>query len=228
MNGMESLLQGLAADGAPDEGLVEAIKSALHGVAHAPRAIERAAGVLLWHRAWQATAPQPKRGRPQGSTKAKAAFGPDENNTLQDVGNFPAGKWSAFDLAAAEALACDPITIYRDRVLAEKLGAEAIGRLWHSPIADNAAALKKVATFGPTEQLSLFSIWESEPDLDFSGALKRLKLGALSEDAELLSRFRQLWERMGSADRRAALQHAGVPDAVTEDVVRSWQKRGRK
>lgn len=209
---LRDLLPNLIDDTAPEPAadILATIQTALSQVV--PRAIERAAALYVWKRAWESLRPASR----HGGDRRSARYG--EQDQSEKI---------SFSSVAAKAVGLTERAIQLDIALCEKLGTADIRRLWLSPIADNAAALKTVGELAPLQRDSLFSIWADNPRLGFAAAMQAAKLRAMADADE--AHFLALvdgWQRAGSKARRRFCSHLGFSADAAEAVIATWQKRG--
>ncbi len=209
---LRDLLPELLDDGAAPADVLAQIQSAL--TLSPPRALERAAALYVWKRVWEGALPASRHG---GDRKSARYREQDQNEKI------------SFSSVAAKAIGVTERAIQLDIALADKLGTADIRRLWLSPIADNAAALKAVAELAAPQRETLFSIWSDNPSLGFAKAMEAAKLWARgdSDEAGFLAMV-DGWQRAGSKVRRRFLTHLGLDETAAEAIITSWQKRGRE
>jgi hypothetical protein len=199
-------------DNGDASGLVDDITNVL--IATPPIALERATALYIWKRAWESALPASRRG---GDRKSQAWRELDQSEKI------------SFSSVAAEKLGVSERAIQIDVQLVDQLGADTVRRLWSSPIADNAQALKTVAALDESRRRSLFTVWDSKPTLKFRAVLVEARLQAERDAEEAM--FRSLvatWARAGSKARRRFLSEIGLDDTAADTLVRKAQKRGAK
>lgn len=198
-------------DGGDASALVDGIAAALSTTP--PRALERAAALLIWKRQWEGDNTASRHGGDRRSPTFR---------TSKDQG----AKFS-FCSMAAQAIGISERAVQLDVALAEQLGPADIKRLWQSPIHDNAAALRTVAALGVEARESLFGVWTSTPGLAFGSAMRAAHLRQ-EEDTDEASFARMLdaWTRSGSKARRRFLDEIGLGPAEAAQVIARWRKRG--
>jgi hypothetical protein len=177
-----------------------------------PKALERATALYVWKRAWESALPASRHGGDRKSDRWRT----------QDQ-----GEKISFCSVASAAIGVGERAVQLDIALCEQLGHAAIKRLWQSPIADNAAALKAVAALDEGKREHLFAVWNTQPRLPFGQAMlaAQLRVAEDTDEAQFL-RLLDGWQRAGSKTRRRFLMEIGLDDQPATAVVTRWRKRG--
>lgn len=205
----EALLGALDGDG-DGTPLLEQITAALS--VSSSSALVRAAALYVWKRTWERALPASRHG---GDRKSA---GYRERDQAEKI---------SFCSVAAGTLGIGERAIQLDVQLAERLGAAGIKTLWHSPIADNAAALKTVAAMDEVNRALLYQTWAAAPELSFRAVLVKAQLRAEDDaDEALFLRIVEGFTRANSKVRRRFLAEIGLGEADTDRLLRRWQKRG--
>jgi hypothetical protein len=198
--------------GAADDHLVGQITESLQLTP--PKALERATALYVWKRQWEARLPDSRHG---GDRRSAEYRGRDQNEKI------------SFCKIAAEIIGVGERAIQLDIALCEDLGAEAIRRLWTTPIADNASSLKFVAALDAPSRVRLFDAWAADPKRTFVQAVYAAKLRAPADtDEDGFQKLLDGWQRASSKTRRRLLDEIGVPAEAAEAVIAKWRKRGTK
>jgi len=180
-----------ALDGTPDDSLVRSIEAMLR--IEQPTALARATGLMLWKRAWEAV-----HGKQRGGDRKSPAY-------TDKI------KPKSFRFDAAERLGLSERAIELDVALAESLGAGDIRRLWNTKIADNAAALRTVATLPRDGRDALFKAMRANPDASWATYLEDAGLKAQRDSADdLFNRLYDLWSEANASVRRRFLKQIGA------------------
>lgn len=197
-------------DGGDAGALVSEIPAAL--AVSPPRALERAAALYVWKRAWESEAGASRHGGDRKSSRFRAE---DQSEKI------------SFCSLAAEATGLGERSIQLDIALAETLGTPAIKALWHSPIVDNGAALRTFASLGAEARGAVLSIWTVDPKVGFSSALVKARLRQQADSEEVaFSRLLDGWTRASSKARRRFLTEIGCDEKAAETLIAAWRKRG--
>ena len=209
MSSLDALLDVLAGTTEPSA-MLDDIEGAL--TLSPPRAIERATALYVWKRAWESALPASRHG---GDRKSARYREQDQNEKI------------SFCSVAAGAIGVSERAVQLDIALCEALGPSDIKRLWTSPIADNAAALKTVAALEGAAREPLFAVWRDNPKLAFGAAMlaARLREAEDSDEAQFL-RLLGDWQRAGSKARRRFLAEVGIEAEAAEAAIRAARKRG--
>jgi len=177
-----------------------------------PKALERAAGLYVWKKAWEIAVPASRHG---GDRRSASYREKDQSEKL------------SFCSVAAAATGVTERLIQLDIQTAEQLGADGIKQLWSSPIADNGAALRAVAALDGIGRGALFAVWQDNPSLAFGAAMIAARLRAAEDTDEAIVRaLVSAWARAGSKARRRFLDEIGLDKTSAAAVVADWRKRG--
>ena len=206
----EALLSLLVGGGDASQWLGD-IEAALSTVP--PKALQRATALYVWKRQWESALPASRHG---GDRKSAAWRDRDQNEKI------------SFSSIAAAATGLGERAIQLDIALVEDLGAEDVRRLWSSPIADNAAALKTIAALEAPLRATLFDVWTATPALGFSQAMLQAKLRAPADsDETAFQKLLDAWARANSKGRRRFLTEIGLAPAAIDEALKHAQKRDR-
>lgn len=188
--------------------LVADIKAALQ--VEPPKALERAAALYVWKKAWERALPASRHG---GDRRSAAYRGTDQNEKI------------SFSSVAASVIGVSERAVQLDVQLAEQLGPQDIRALWQSPIADNAAALRTVAALDRSGRDVLFLTWRDNPRLGFAAAMVSARLRA-SEDSDQAKYLQLLatWDRASSRARRRFMAEIGLADLGSITLERAISK----
>lgn len=105
---------------------------------------------------------------------------------------------------------------------------EGVDALRVTPIVDNESALRQFAGLQRGQREAVYSLWRDNPRLTFTSALVAARLHAKADSDEMA--FQSLlngFSRASTATRRRFLMAISNDAKATEDVIKSWLKRGR-